>query len=245
MEIYPAIDLIGGRCVRLTGGDFGACRAYDVSPEDVAAGYAASGATWLHLVDLDGAREVSARQTATIARLVAKTRLNVQTGGGVRSAEDVRALLGAGVARVIVGSWAVRDPDGVLALMREVGAERLVLALDGREEGARGFRIATAGWTETSPLTLEALLDLYQGAVQHVLCTDIAQDGRLQGPNLGLYRRLVALAPQVACQASGGVATLEDIGALAETGVAAAVVGKALYEKRFALRDALERSRGC
>lgn len=245
MEIYPAIDLMNGRCVRLTEGDFNARQDYNVSPLEVARSYEETGAKWIHLVDLDGARDATTRQTALIGDIVKVTRLNVQTGGGVRSVDDAKRLLDRGAVRVIIGSLAVKNPDATHKIIQKCGADRIVLALDVRGDFAGGFYVATAGWQETSCVRIEELLTRYNGHVRHVLCTDISKDGQLNGVNAELYRDLVRRFPAIQFQASGGVATLDDIDAIETTGVAGVVIGKALYENRFTLREALERTATC
>ncbi|MFA4994869.1 MAG: 1-(5-phosphoribosyl)-5-[(5-phosphoribosylamino)methylideneamino]imidazole-4-carboxamide isomerase [Bdellovibrionales bacterium] len=241
MDIYPAIDLIEGGCVRLTEGDFDARSDYAGSPAAVAESYEAAGAVWLHLVDLDGARDPAKRQTALIAEIVKKTKLKLQVGGGVRSLDDVRRLLDIGVARVIIGSLCVKDVARTKNILEQCGAEQITLALDVRGDAEKGFFVATSGWQETSACKIEDVIAQYAGLVKYVLCTDIACDGKLQGPNVALYRALVTRFPQLKIQASGGVAKLEDLddvkGAAADT----VVVGKALFEKRFTLSEALRR----
>jgi phosphoribosylformimino-5-aminoimidazole carboxamide ribotide isomerase len=239
MEIYPAIDLMQGQCVRLSGGDFDARTNYAEPPAAVAQGYAAAGAKWLHVVDLDGARDPKARQKSVIAAIAKASSLKMQTGGGVRSAEDVRELLALGASRVIVGSLCVKDPAAVKAMLKEHGAEKIVLALDVRGDFDKGFFVTTAGWKDTSAVAIEDMLAQYRGLARHILCTDISKDGKLAGPNTELYRRLAAAAPDMKIQASGGVSALADLDGLKASGAAGVVIGKALYEKKFTLVEAL------
>ncbi len=240
MELYPAIDLMDGGCVRLSEGDFEARTNYTVPPVEVAQQYEQAGARWLHVVDLDGAKDPAKRQRDVIAAIASGTKMNVQTGGGVRSAQDVQDLLDCGAARVVIGSLCVREPETVKALLQQHGPEKIVLALDVRGDFDKGFFIATAGWRETSSQRIEDILNAYRGFARHILCTDIAKDGLLAGPNVKLYEYLCRAAPDFAFQASGGVSNLSDLKALKGTGVAGAVVGKALYEGRFDLVDALK-----
>ncbi len=240
MELYPAIDLMDGGCVRLSEGDFNARTNYAAKPLEVARSYERAGARWLHVVDLDGAKDPARRQSKIIAALASGTSLNIQTGGGVRSARDVQDLLDCGASRVIIGSLCIREPELVKALLKEHGAEKIVLALDVRGDFEKGFFIATAGWQETSTQSIGNVLNIYDGKARHILCTDISKDGLLAGPNTALYKDLCLQAPGFAFQASGGVSSLGDLNALKETGVAGAVVGKALYEGRFGLDDALK-----
>jgi phosphoribosylformimino-5-aminoimidazole carboxamide ribotide isomerase len=238
MLIYPAIDLKDGRCVRLSQGDFDAETRYG-DPIEQACAFAEAGAQWIHVVDLDGARAGAARQSALIGAIVAGAQVNVQCGGGVRSAEDVAALLALGVARVAVGSAAVKRPDDVMGWIDRFGAEKICAAFDVRAS-KDDFIVATEGWTQSSGVSLGDAVARYASVrLRHILVTDVARDGMLTGPNAALYADLVARFPQLAVQASGGVASLADLRALKKSGAAGTVVGRALYENRFMLEDAL------
>lgn len=238
MLILPAIDLQQGSCVRLMQGRFDATTDYG-DPFARLRSFAGVGAQWVHVVDLDGARTKQPVQHDLIARLVAETHLNVQCGGGVRMREHVATLLSIGVARVVVGSVAVRDPSIVRAWVAEFGAERICAALDVRARGD-DWEIATDGWTAGSGVWLsDALAQFPVGALAHILVTDISRDGALTGPNLDLMRTIRALRPDLALQASGGVSQIEDIAALCAVGASAAIIGRALYEGRFTLEAAL------
>lgn len=240
MIIYPAIDLRGGRVVRLTEGRFDQEKSYGDDPLAVARGFAAAGAQWLHVVDLDGARDPARRQTALVERLARDSGLRVQTGGGIRTEEQVAALLAAGVTRVIVGSLAVKEPARVRAWLERFGPERIVLAPDVRLDDAGIPRVAAAGWQESTGVALDGLLTGYLSAgLLHILCTDISRDGKLTGPNNALYATLVGRFPSLQVQASGGVSSLDDLRALRATGAAGAIIGRALYENRFTLKEAL------
>ncbi|MDR0181496.1 1-(5-phosphoribosyl)-5-[(5-phosphoribosylamino)methylideneamino]imidazole-4-carboxamide isomerase [Lysobacter arvi] len=245
-ELYPAIDVRDGRVVRLHQGDYERETRYAPSPLELASGYADSGATWLHLVDLDAAREGGYTLRPLVRELVARTGLNVQTGGGVRSEDDVALILDAGARRVVVGSLAVREPDRVLRWIERFGADRITVALDARQDDSGAWRLPTAGWTQDSGVQLESLVRRFAaGGLLHLLCTDIARDGMLAGPNLALYRHLVDIAPELRVQASGGVRDIDDIQGAREAGCAGAVLGKALIEGRFALDEALRRMPPC
>ncbi len=240
MIIYPAIDLRGGRVVRLTEGRFDQETSYGDDPVAVAKGFAAGGARWLHVVDLDGAKDPAQRQTALVARLARESGLAMQTGGGLRRTEQVQALLDAGATRVIVGSLAVTDPTLVADWLQKFGGGKIVLALDARTDAQGIFRLATAGWQETSALTVADLVARYlPHGLRHVLCTDISRDGKLTGPNTALYVELRTLFPDVHWQASGGVASLDDLRGLKSAHLAGAIVGRALYENKFTLQEAL------
>jgi phosphoribosylformimino-5-aminoimidazole carboxamide ribotide isomerase len=234
MLLIPAIDLRNGRCVRLYQGDFAAETGYAVVPRELLRRYQLLGARWVHVVDLDGARTGIGSNRATILELAQERSVHLQVGGGVRSASEIATLLGAGAARVVVGSAAVEQPRAVLAWLRQFGRERLCLAFDVRLDAHGEPWVQTRGWRQASGLTLwQALARYPTGTVRHVLCTDIARDGALAGPNLELYARVRARCPQLCWQASGGVRDAADLAALAQLGVAAAVSGRALLEKRI------------
>jgi len=238
MLILPAIDLREGACVRLLQGRFDAVTDYG-DPFAQVRQFADAGATWAHIVDLDGARLGHPVQHELIARLAKETGLNVQCGGGVRRREDIEALLEAGVARVVIGSVAVRKPAEARDWINALGPERICVALDVRASG-EGWRVAADGWAADGGKTLEEVLDVFAaGELRHALVTDIARDGALSGPNLDLMRAFRVLRPEITLQASGGVSTLADLAALKSAGASAAIVGRALYEKRFSLEDAL------
>jgi phosphoribosylformimino-5-aminoimidazole carboxamide ribotide isomerase len=243
MLILPAIDLRGGRVVRLLRGRFDAETAYGDDPAAQARAFAQAGARWLHVVDLDGARDGAARQTAAIAALAGVAGLRVQAGGGVRSVADVEALLGAGVARVVVGSLAAYRPDLVRSWLARFGPERLTVALDVELVGGEPIVLAR-GWQERSGVTLWEALDALGPEVAHLLVTDVATDGTMTEPNLELARAVMARRPGAAFQASGGVARLADIARLRAAGVPAVIIGRALYEGAFVLADALAVAEG-
>ncbi len=237
MLILPAIDLIEGRCVRLLHGSFNHATRYGDPVEQIAA-FAAAGAQWVHVVDLDGARAGAPRQTALIGNLARAANIRVQCGGGVRTRAHVQHILDNGVARVVLGSVAARAPDLVRTWLREFGKDRICCAFDLRRSGNR-YEVATEAWREGSGVELEALLDAYAGELTHILVTDISRDGAMTGPNVDLVGALAAAHPDLQVQASGGVSSLADLAALRSTGAAAAIVGRALYERAFSLEDAL------
>ena len=240
--VYPAIDVRDGRVVRLRQGDYAQETRYADDPQAVAERYATAGAAWLHLVDLDAARDGDYSIGPLLARIKQTTTLSVQTGGGVRSEDDLLRLFDAGADRVVVGSLAVREPSTVAGWIERYGRERITVALDTRQVDGE-WRLPTAGWTRHDGTSLQFLLALYVGTgLRHLLCTDIGRDGMLAGPNLALYREILAHAPRVALQASGGVRDLADIEAARDAGCAGAVLGKALLEGRFELTDAVARA---
>jgi len=235
----PAIDLREGKVVRLFKGDYAQQTTFAFEPEALAARYADEGATWLHVVDLDGARSGHFENLSTIAGVASSGRLRVQAGGGIRDEDGVRRLLDAGVERVVVGSVAIRDPEAVAAWIGRYGAERIVLALDTRFRDGL-WKLPSAGWTADEVHTLDDLVPWYEAAgARHLLCTDIDRDGTMSGPNLALYRHLAALAPGLDVQASGGVKSLADVTDLALQGVAGIILGRSLLEGAFALPEAI------
>lgn len=238
-QVIPAIDLRGGRVVRLRQGDYARETLFPDDPLELARSYADAGAQWLHVVDLDGARSGRFENLAVIEAIVRAGVLKVQAGGGVRTTDDLRRLYAAGVSRVVVGSLAVQNPYATAIWIGQFQPERLVLALDVRHQ-AGAWRLPVHGWTEDSCVQLDTLAAHYARAgARHILCTDIARDGMLGGFNVQLYRDLHRLAPDFELQASGGACSLEDIRAVRAAGVRGVVLGRALLERKFALKDAL------
>ena len=237
--LYPAIDIREGRVVRLRQGDYDAETRYADDPLTLAKRYAEAGAEWLHLVDLDAAKAGGWTLGPLVEAIRRETTLKVQTGGGVRDDADVQAIYGAGAARVVIGSMAIRQANRVLGWLERFGNDRVTIALDARADDAGVFRLPVHGWTEASGLALFDLLKRYADAgLRHLLCTDIARDGMLGGLNLDLYREIATRFPEVAVQASGGVATLDDVIGARAAGAGGAILGKALLDGRFALAEA-------
>lgn len=238
--VYPALDIRQGRVVRLLQGDYAQQTTYGDDPLPRAQAFAAAGADWMHLVDLDAARAGGYTLAPLLASIAAQTRLQVQTGGGVRDRDDVARLLDTGAARVVVGSVSVRAPETVMGWLQEFGSERLTVALDARQADDGRWLLPVHGWTETADVTLDTLAQRYaQAGMRHLLCTDIARDGMLSGPNIGLYRHLCTLLPGVAVQASGGVRSAADVAQAKAVGCGGAILGKALLEGRMTLQEAL------
>jgi phosphoribosylformimino-5-aminoimidazole carboxamide ribotide isomerase len=234
MLLLPAIDLRQGRCVRLYQGDFAAETRYELAPHELLQRYRALGASWLHVVDLEGARDGVLANRAVIVALASQPAVSLQVGGGVRSAGVIDDLLRNGVERVVVGSAAIERPAEVAAWIAQFGAERLCLAFDVRLDGQSEPRVRTRGWTQETTVTLwQALEPFSRSGLRHVLCTDIERDGALTGPSLALYAEARRRFPELAWQASGGIRNAADLEALARLGVAAAVSGKALLEERI------------
>ncbi|HEY5665486.1 MAG TPA: 1-(5-phosphoribosyl)-5-[(5-phosphoribosylamino)methylideneamino]imidazole-4-carboxamide isomerase [Gammaproteobacteria bacterium] len=237
MELIPAIDIRNGRCVRLLYGDFDQETRYELDPRKLAREYRDAGARWLHIVDLDGAESGRRKNAALIREIAAASDLNVQLGGGIRDETSLEEALEC-ADRAVIGSLAVTAPDTVSRWLEQYGAERIVLGLDVKLGADGTARIATHGWTEASELSLDAAIERYIPAgLVHVLCTDIARDGAMTGPNVALYGGVVARWPQIVLQASGGVSRLADLEALAAIGVPAAISGKALLEKKILLEE--------
>lgn len=239
MNIIPAIDLRQGRVVRLAQGDYERQTLYPVDAVQLACAYLEAGAHWLHVVDLDGARAGHLQNLRVIAD-IANCGLSLQAGGGVRDEQDMSRLFDAGVARVVVGSVAVTEPDKVEKWILRYGAERICVALDTRRVDDGHWTLPVRGWTSPSSRMLDELAPRYaaNGAV-HLLCTDIARDGMLSGPNLELYEHLAQIAPTLAVQASGGVRDADDIRALHARGLSGVILGRSLLEGRLTLAQAL------
>jgi len=238
--IIPALDLIDGSVVRLHQGDYGQQRDYGSDPLPRLQDYQRQGAEVLHLVDLTGAKDPVARQIPLLKKLLAGVSVPVQVGGGIRTEQDVEALLSAGATRVVVGSTAVKDPETVQGWFSRFGADALVLALDVRIDEHGIKNVAISGWQENSNATLEQVVEQYLPfGLKHVLCTDISRDGTLAGSNVELYREVTARFPQVAFQASGGIGNLDDIAQLRDSGVTGVIVGRALLEGKFSVTEAI------
>ena len=234
MLLIPSIDLRGGRCVRLREGDFATETAYRVEPAELAQRYLAFGARWLHVVDLDGAKDGLPRNTDVIQSLARHPSLCLQVGGGVRSAAAIENLLSAGVARVVIGTAAALQPEEVAVWLRHFGAERICLAFDVRLGPNAEPQVRTDGWTRNSALGLMPAIEAFsRDALKHVLCTDIERDGTLRGPNVRLYRECLAQFPELKWQASGGIRDSHDLTVLKGAGLSAAVTGTALLEERI------------
>jgi phosphoribosylformimino-5-aminoimidazole carboxamide ribotide isomerase len=237
MIVYPAIDLMDGRCVRLAQGRFDDAAVYSDDPAEAVARFAEAGASWVHMVDLDGAKAGRPVQHDLLARLSASAPVKLQVAGGFRDAASVAAALDAGASRVVIGSLAVRDPEAVRTIIAEHGGDRVVLALDVNIVGGMPM-VATAGWTQTSGRTLYDIASEYADG-RHLLVTDISRDGMMLGPNLPLVREAAGRVRRMGLQASGGVASTADIVALAKAGAAGVVIGKALWEGRIDLSEAI------
>lgn len=241
--IIPAIDLINGQTVRLFQGNYGQQTTYQDSPFEIKAKYAEQGAQWLHLVDLDGAKDEQKRQTAFLKALIeypTSQPLNIQVGGGIRSEQDLVTLFELGADRVVIGSLAIRHPQLVANWLKQYGADRIVLALDVNIDSKGNLWLPTHGWIAQSNTTLDTLINQYPlGSIKHVLCTDISKDGTLTGANVQLYQQLVKRYPDIQWQASGGIGSLTDLEQLIPSQVSGVIVGKSLLEGQFSLAEAI------
>lgn len=239
--IIPALDLIDGNVVRLHQGDYAKQTAYGNDPLPRLQQYEQEGAKLLHLVDLTGAKDPQKRQIPLLKKLLVGVSVPVQVGGGIRTEDDVKALLEAGATRVVIGSTAVKQPKLVQSWFEQYGGDAIVLALDVRinEQGIK--EIAISGWQENSNLSLEQAIEMYQPfGLKHVLCTDISKDGTLTGSNVNLYQEISQKYPDIAFQASGGIGSLNDIAAIPASGAAGVIVGRALLEGKFTVAEAIE-----
>jgi len=238
MLLIPSIDLRGGLCVRLLKGEFAAETRYEIDAIELLGRYADAGVRWLHVVDLDGARDGSPGNRELIGRMTALRRLRIQLGGGLRTRELAEQALAAGVNRVVIGSGAVENPALLRDLLAAHGPEAVCLAIDVRVDETGVPRVRTRGWVTEHALSLWDLLASFADTpLRHVLCTDIERDGALGGPSYALYQEALRRFPAIAWQASGGVASSEDLARLAQQGVAAAVSGKALLEGRITMEE--------
>ncbi|HXE52339.1 MAG TPA: 1-(5-phosphoribosyl)-5-[(5-phosphoribosylamino)methylideneamino]imidazole-4-carboxamide isomerase [Tepidisphaeraceae bacterium] len=240
LEIVPSIDLRDGKVVRLKQGDYSRQVNYDVDPLQTTGSFKAAGAGWMHIVDLDGAKEGRPVQTELISKIIGESRLQVEVGGGVRSTRDVQRLLDAGAARVVVGTKAIEDWPWFEQLAHEPAMERrLVLAIDAKEG-----EIATRGWTETSSRkAVDVAAAVSDWPLAALLYTDVSKDGMLQGPNLH-YTRLLAESGKVPVIASGGVGNIEHLRQLRQLPIWGAIVGRSLYEGTVNLAEAIRVAQG-
>jgi len=236
--LIPSIDLRGGHCVRLLKGEFHAETRYEVDPLELLNRYADAGVRWLHLVDLDGARDGTPGNRELIRRMASQPRIRIQLGGGLRTRALAEEALAAGVSRVVIGSAAVENPALLRELLAAHGAEAVNLAIDVRVDDQGVPRVRTRGWVQEHALSLWELLKSFEDTpLRHVLCTDIQRDGALTGPGFTLYEEALRRFPRIAWQASGGISSAQDLVRLDTMGMAAAVSGKALLEGRISMEE--------
>lgn len=238
MRLIPAIDLQDGKCVRLFQGDFEKSTEYSSDPVEVAAQFAALQATDLHIVDLDGARYGKQLNQNIVSAIVSKTKMTVQLGGGIRESSTLEGWFESGVARCVIGSLAITEPDTVKSWLTRFGGDRIVLALDVKLDAQGEPMITTHGWTRDSTMTLfECIDDFLSAGLRHVLCTDVSRDGAMAGPNLELYARIVDSYPELQLQASGGVRGIDDLEQLRRLRVPAAISGRALLDGKITAEE--------
>ncbi|MBP7558182.1 MAG: 1-(5-phosphoribosyl)-5-[(5-phosphoribosylamino)methylideneamino]imidazole-4-carboxamide isomerase [Chitinophagaceae bacterium] len=233
MEIIPAIDIIDGKCVRLTQGDYAQKKVYSKHPLEVAKQFEDAGLRRLHLVDLDGARLKAVRNWKVLEVLAARTSLQIDFGGGIATEKDVQIVFDSGAVLATVGSIAVKNEYEFVKWLLIFGAHRFMLGADVKDQ-----QIVIHGWTETTQLSVFDFIKKYmEKGVQQVFCTDVSKDGKLEGPSLELYRQIKERFPKLHFIASGGVSSVDDLQALEEIGCSGAIVGKAIYENRVSLAD--------
>lgn len=233
MEIIPAIDIIDGKCVRLTQGDYAQQKIYNENPLEVALQFEDAGLKRLHLVDLDGAKAGAVKNWKVLETIAGKTALVIDFGGGIKSQKDCAIIFNSGAAFATVGSMAVKHQDEFVQWLHQYGADKFLLGADVKEE-----QIAVSGWTETTTINVFDFIQQYvaQG-VQQVFCTDVSKDGLLAGPSIELYKKIIAQFPSLHFIASGGVSSLHDLDQLQQIGCKGAIIGKAIYENRITVKD--------
>lgn len=233
IELIPAIDLIGGECVRLSQGDYGKKTTYGVTPADMARRYADAGISRLHLVDLDGAKASHPENLHVLEEIARLGLMKIEWGGGIKSDAHLKDVFNAGADYAIIGSVAVKEPDLMSGWLAEYGGERIILGAD-----LRDGNVAVSGWMEHSQLTIDDLIRHFQPAgLKSVICTDISRDGMLQGPNTELYTSLSRRYEDIIFTVSGGISSMSDIETLDSLGLPRVIIGKAIYEGRITLED--------
>jgi len=233
MKIIPAIDIIDGKCVRLTKGDYATQKTYNENPLEVAKQFEASGIEFLHLVDLDGAKSSRIVNYQVLERIASKTSLKIDFGGGLKSDDDVEIAFNSGANQITGGSIAVKNPTLFQSWITKYGAERIILGADVADK-----KIAISGWQEVTDLELFPFVESYKSlGLNTVICTDIAKDGMLEGTSVELYKELMTQFPDLNLVASGGVTTIKELDELASNNIYGAIIGKAIYEGRIALKE--------
>jgi len=233
MEIIPAIDIIDGKCVRLTQGDYAQKKIYNENPLEVAAAFEDAGLRRLHLVDLDGAKAGAVKNWKVLEAIAGKTSLVIDFGGGIKTAKDVDIVLNSGAVLATVGSIAVKDPELFVSWLGEYGAERFLLGADVKNE-----KITVGGWLETTDRWIYDFIQEYtEKGIRQLFCTDVSKDGLLQGPSLDLYQNITGKFPDLHFIASGGVSEMDDLYRLEEIGCKGVIIGKAIYEGRITLKE--------
>lgn len=233
MQIIPAIDIIDGKCVRLTQGDYGQKTIYNENPLEVAKAFEGAGLQRLHLVDLDGAKAGSVQNWKVLEAVAAGTKLVIDFGGGIKKEEDLQLVFSSGAALATIGSLAVKNETVFVEWIRKYGAGKFLLGADVKDE-----KIAVAGWLETTDVAIYGFIQKYLDyGLTNIFCTDVSKDGKLEGPSIALYKEIITRFPQLHFIASGGVANTGDLHQLAAIGCSGAIVGKAFYEGRISLAE--------
>lgn len=233
IKIVPAIDMIDGKCVRLTQGNYDAKKIYNEDPVEVAKEFEDYGIRRLHVVDLDGAKAGRIINYRTLERIASRTSLIIDFGGGVKSEDDLVIAFESGAQMVTGGSIAVKNPDEFTRWINKYGSDRIILGADAKDK-----KIAVGGWEETTSVDLIPFIkDYHEKGIVSVICTDISKDGMLQGPSIDLYKEILDNVPYIQLIASGGVSNIADIELLAEMGISSVIVGKAIYEGNIKLKD--------
>ncbi|MDB4048208.1 1-(5-phosphoribosyl)-5-[(5-phosphoribosylamino)methylideneamino]imidazole-4-carboxamide isomerase [Polaribacter sp.] len=237
MRIIPAIDIIDGKCVRLTKGDYSTKKIYNESPLEVAKEFEAAGIEYLHVVDLDGAKASQIMNYKVLEQIASKTSLKIDFGGGLKSDKDLEIAFNSGAHQITGGSIAVKNSAIFESWIEKYGAQKIILGADFYPDNAGG-KIATNGWQEESTLELIPFIKGYQNkGIQYVICTDISKDGMLQGPSFEVYKKIISEVKNVQLIASGGISTFDELPRLAENGCEGVIIGKAIYEKKISLKQ--------
>ncbi len=233
MRIIPAIDVINGKCVRLTKGDYNTEIVYNENPLDVAKMFEDAGINYLHLVDLDGARSNKICNYKILEQIATKTGLVIDFGGGIKSNEDIEIAFDSGASQITGGSIAVKNPALFLSWMNLYNSNRIILGADAKDE-----LVQTNGWMEASRQELVPFIEnFFEKGIQYVITTDIARDGMLNGPSLNLYKKIIQKLPEIKLIASGGISSMKDVRAVEKIGCDGAIIGKAIYENKITLKD--------
>ncbi|MEO5564633.1 MAG: 1-(5-phosphoribosyl)-5-[(5-phosphoribosylamino)methylideneamino]imidazole-4-carboxamide isomerase [Chitinophagaceae bacterium] len=236
MEIIPAIDIIDGKCVRLTQGDYSQKKIYNEKPLEVAKEFEDAGLTRLHLVDLDGAKAGTVKNWKVLETIAGKTSMVIDFGGGIKTENDVQIVLGSGATYATVGSIAVKNENEFESWLATIGAGKFIVGADVKDE-----KIAVAGWQETTDIWIYDFIEKYiQRGVQQIFCTDVSKDGKLEGPSTELYKTIITKFPKLHFIASGGVSSVKDLDELQNVGCKGVILGKAIYENRISLAELRE-----
>jgi len=237
MRIIPAIDIIDGKCVRLTKGDYSTKKIYNENPLEVAKEFEASGIEFLHVVDLDGAKASQIMNYKVLEQIASKTNLKIDFGGGLKSNKDLEIAFNSGANQITGGSIAVKNSDIFVSWIEKYGAQKIILGADFYPDSVGG-KIAINGWQEESTLELIPFIKGYQEkGIQYVICTDISKDGMLQGPSFDVYKEILTEVKNVKLIASGGISTFDELPRLAENGCEGVIIGKAIYENKISLKQ--------